>query len=411
MIGDSWADLADDELSPSDEESESSVRTDVDPMSWADVVRGFVVRQAELSQEQPIYELLQELAEAIADRKSYVQAATTGLSKEHIAEPSAPVARPALAPTTGDPIGMRAVQSILMSATQMNLSHFHTAGMDTTASSVMPSAAEAMDSAYTAINTSMKFRSSASIMYIRRCTVGASLGHFVTTVGSSLTVLPDHENIWYDALDADMHDSIIRFYVDYKKMWKHGMTLTMLAQEAFSDDCSWQVSPDFMGMIDVEISGTHMSLWLSRMEQRVCGTPRITSCSSLGDEVVTRGSDVYAVSQIPEVDKRTIVSNDVTEVESMYGIEAAASMLSRLMRQRIVSDFMTRTGTVLPFNNREGIRTKGWLTRMGFERPKDDIRQAVISGCADTAARGAQTYEAIMTGLDPFAGFALFKVQ
>ena len=37
------------------------------------------------------------------------------------------------------------------SATQMNLSHFHTAGMDTAgaASNVMPSAAEAMDSVYT----------------------------------------------------------------------------------------------------------------------------------------------------------------------------------------------------------------------------------------------------------------------
>ena len=225
-----------------------------------------------------------------------------------------------------------------------------------------------------------------------------------------------------------MHSAVLRFYIDYKKMHNHGLTLEMLAEEAFGDDCSWRVSPDFMGMIDIETSGMHMSLWLSRMEQRVCGTPNILSCDMLpsgllfasalspaervrGLEqkrtkvVATRGTDIYAVSRIPEVNKKTIVSNNVTEVEKMFGIEAAANMLSKLIGQRVVSDFMTRTGTVLPFHKRNEIMSKGLLTCMGFERPKDDIRAAVISSSKIRKTKDVQTYEAIMTGVDPFLGF------
>ena len=375
-----------------------------DGRSWAQVAAGDIAEPAEASASGIRAEApLPDIGEILS----------AGLK----AEPEDPITIKA-----GDPIGIRAVQSILMSATQMNLSHFHTAGMDTAgaASNVMPSAAEAMDSVYTKRNTSMRFETYADIKNIRRHIVGATLSSFVTTIGSSFTLLPDRENIWYEALGVHMHSAVLRFYIDYRKMHNHGLTLKMLAEEAFGDDCSWKVSPDFMGMVDIETSGMHMSLWLSRMEQRVCGTPNILSCDMLQSSrsrlstVATRGTDIYAVSRIPEVDKKTIVSNDVTEVERMFGIEAAANMLSRLIGPRVVSDFMTRTGTVLPFHKRNEIMSKGLLTCMGFERPKDDIRAAVISNSEIQRTKdihpfggawGKGTYEAIMTGVDPFLGF------
>jgi len=314
----------------------------------------------------------------------------------------------------GEPIGIRAVQSILMSATQMSLSHFHTAGMGTDGATTgaAPSAAEAMDSAYTASNTSMRFDASTDIQKVRKSIVGASLGSFVTTVGSSFTLLPEHENIWYEALGDPVPEGILRFYIDSNRMWDHGMTLRALAQRGFEDDCKWRVSPDFMGMIDVEVSGMHMSSWLSRMERLVCGTPRVLSCDVASSQpggrytAVTRGTDVLAVSRVSGVDKGTIVSNNVSEVEKAFGIEAAAGVLSELVGSHIVSDFMARTGTVLPFNKgSKEVQAKGLLTCMGFERPKDDIRRALASDDIPCTEKGMQVYESIITGIDPFTGF------
>ena len=343
----------------------------------------------------------------------------------------------------GDPVGIRSVQSILMQATQTNLSHFHTAGMVGTAVGATPTAAEAMDSLYTRYNTSMKFMMlpiegqfdpqrpsskngptlpgamGADPRYIRRMVVGAKLGSFVTTVGSSFTVLPEHENVWYDVLGVPV-GNVLRMYVNYRKMLSFGLTLRDLAQGAFGDDCPWRVSPDFMGMIDVEVSETYMSSWLSRMECNVCGTPSVLSCEVIGGTAVTRGTNVLVASRIPGVDVRTITSNNVVEVERIFGIEAAASVLNEIVESRVVSDFMTRTGTVLSFhkNNRE-IQGKGLLTSMGFERPKDDIKDAIIHRPLPRKGFGGRgknrgkdqygdniqykptVYECIMTGRDP----------
>lgn len=307
----------------------------------------------------------------------------------------------------GDPVGIREVQSILMSATQTNLSHFHTAGMGTASTGMeRPSAVDAMDSVYTPRNTSMTFLSSANIMDIRKCIVGANLRSFVITIGSSFTLLPERENVWYEVLDVRMPDNILRFYIDYKRMRDHGLTLEMLAQEALGSDCEWRVSPDFMGMIDIPVTDMHMSSWLSRMECNVCGTPTVLSCDIVGPRVVTRGTNMLAVSRVPNVDKRTIVSNNVTEVERALGIEAAAGELSKLVGIT-VSDFMTRTGTVLPFNKRsKEVQAKGLLTSMGFERPKDDIINALLD---DRGTSRPQVYESIMAGIDPFPGFTVVQ--
>ena len=285
----------------------------------------------------------------------------------------------------GDPVGIRAIQSILMSATQMSLSHFHTAGMDTVATN-QPSAAEAMNSIYT--NTGMTFQSTDDVYAIRKQIVGARLSSFVTTVGGNFTVLPDHENVWYEVLGRPMYEgNVLRIYIDYNKMRNHGLTLSDLACQTFGNDIAYNVSPDFMGMIDVEVPNAHLSQWLSRMNNQVCGTRKIRSCNKVENRVTTRGTDVLAVSRVHGVNKRTVTSNDVSEVEKYFGVEAAAAVLSELTGSHVVSDFMTRTGQVLSFlKNSAEVRSKGLLTSMGFERPKEDIKK-MISGASNVAKR------------------------
>jgi hypothetical protein len=308
-----------------------------------------------------------------------------------------------------------AIQSILMSATQMNLSHFHTAGMDGAdirgCSASAPTAAEAMNASYA--NVSMTFESDEDVRSLRKHLVGANLKSFVVTVGGSFTVLPDHENVWYEtrararcaARGRQMSDGIvIRFYIDYIKMMNHGLTLADLAKESFGDDVVTNVSPDFMGMIDVEVPNEHLSQWLSRMGHRVCGTPNVKSCDRLDNtKAVTVGTDVMAVSRIDSVRGDTITSNNAAEVEHRYGIEAAAGIMRELTGSAVVSDFMTRTGRLLPFTKTSAeVRNKGLLSSMGFERPKEDIKKA-ISGRADFGT--TSVYESIITGSSPASIF------
>ena len=297
----------------------------------------------------------------------------------------------------GDPVGLHAVQSILMSATQKSLSHFHTAGMKTTVSArLTPTPAEAMNAEYSN-NTSMTFQSSDDVYDLRKQLVGAKISSFMINVGSSLTGLDDRENVWYEAAGTKMYDgTVLRIYVDYNKMRDHGLTLESMAHAAFGSGTN--TSPDFMGIIDVNVPDDYISQWLAKTDNLVCGTLRIRSCDKMIDDVITEGTDILAVSRIRNV--KNITSNNVLEVESHFGIEAAAAVLETLTGSHVVSDFMARTGKILSFvKSSVEVRQKGMLTSMGFEKPKEDIKKK----CAPTTS----VYESIMTGVDPTEMFSV----
>lgn len=302
-----------------------------------------------------------------------------------------------------DPIGIRSVQGILMNATQKRLSHFHTAGMDTNAeTSLRPSAADAMDSLYTRHNTSMRYKGGKQTNL-----VGKKLADFIVNIGSSITELPERENIWYEVLGEEMQGNVLRIYVDFAKLREHRVTLREIAKKCFGDDHDWKVSPDFMGMIDINI-GNSIALvapCLSTVDTLVCGTPDILSCKEEGDYTVTQGTDILTACRVPGVDKSSIVSNNVKEVQRLYGIEAAASVLEDLLESNIVSDFMTRTGNVLPFGKTIEVCRKGITTSMGFERPKSDIK-SYITGKINYG-NYTSLYERMMMGLDPRVQFSL----
>lgn len=305
----------------------------------------------------------------------------------------------------GDPIGIREVHMIIMPATQMNLSHFHTAGMDHTHANITsPSVEDAMVSKYSRNNTGMKF----DVLHdtdeykLRGQLVGKTLGDFVTGVGSNFTKLPDRENIWYEALGEPFTDAaMIRLYVNVVAMRHHGFSLKDLAEAAFGSDCTWRTSPDFMGMIDIEFTGTYLAPWLSRMSSEVGGVHDILSLVvQNGKSVVTAGSDILAVANTSGVRKETIWSNNVKDVYLHFGVEAAACVLRRLT-SRIISDFMTRTGAVVPYTKHSvEVRRKGLLTSMGFERPKEDIKYELTSERRFPSGDKC-VYTEIMTGQNP----------
>ena len=310
----------------------------------------------------------------------------------------------------GEYVGIRAVHSILMSATQMNLSHFHTAGMHSSlpSSRPVPSPAEALNDVY--VNTSMTFESSDNVHTLRKHIVGANLSSFVKSVKGSFTWLPDQENVWYEVLQQPMYDgNIIRLYIQFEKMRNHGLTLRDLADTSFGTDVVTHVSPDFMGMIDIEVPNDHLSQWLSRMGTPVCGTPKVKSCEKVGKTAVTYGTNVLTLSKVSTVNSKTITSNDVNEVLMLYGIEAAAAVLYDLTKSPVVSDFMARTGRVLYFTkNSLEVARKGLLTSMGFERPKNDIKDALIRPHMYNSHRPS-VKESIITGTRAACDFEIYQ--
>lgn len=388
-----WADIVDDE----DEDNGPEAAVVVPARSWAAVVDS---KAAAASSSSEAVVVSSSSAAVVEPARSW--AAVVGKPADVVVSSSADVSSSSAVNDDvrfGDPVGLHAVQSILMSATQKSLSHFHTAGMKTTVSArLTPTPAEAMNAEYSN-NTSMTFQSSDDVYDLRKQLVGAKISSFMINVGSSLTGLNDIENVWYEAAGTKMYDgTVLRIYVDYNKMRDHGLTLESMAHAAFGSGTN--TSPDFMGIIDVNVPDDYISQWLAKTNNLVCGTLRIRSCDKMIDNVtvITEGTDILAVSRIRNV--KNITSNNVLEVELHFGIEAAAAVLETLTGSHVVSDFMARTGKILSFvKSSVEVRQKGMLTSMGFEKPKEDIKKK----CAPTTS----VYESIMTGVDPTEMFCV----
>lgn len=300
----------------------------------------------------------------------------------------------------GDPIGIKSVQYILMSQTQMSLSHFHTAGMSSLGFEICPSIADTMNNRYNKNNTSMKFEISGDIINLRNQLVGIQFKDLVRNIRSNIIGLPERENIWYTILNKSIENNqILRFYLDYKKLQYYNLTLQQVASIVFKGDCVWNVSPDFMGMIDIILPSAYLDTWLVRLTCNICGSENILSVNYTENKIVTVGSHIPTVSKLKYIKKNTIFTNNITEVEKYYGIEAAQSVLEKIVKSSTVSNFMTRTGIVQPFaKSSSEIHNKGLLFAMGFERPKDDIRRALKQ---PTFYTGRSVYTDIITGNDP----------
>jgi len=125
--------------------------------------------------------------------------------------------------------------------------------------------------------------------------------------------------------------------------------------------------------------------------------------SSTDNKIVTIGSDIPIVSKLSFIKMDTVFSNNVKEVEKYFGIEAAQYVLNTLLNSSIISNFMTRTGIVQPFNkSSHEVYHKGLLFAMGLERPKDDIKRNLKNPDIYT---GKSVYTDIMNGDDPEYNF------
>jgi hypothetical protein len=238
--------------------------------------------------------------------------------------------------------------------------------------------------------------------------------------GRALGATGMEQCVWYSVkgITLDAGDSILRFNISYKKLIEFDLTLQELAQKCFGDSVKWFVSPDFLGMIDLHIPRkSSKAPWISKLETTVCGSNNITAIyfhplrekngnDATGDvNVSTVGSDILAASLSKFITPGSLRSNNVRDIETKYGVEAAAMALKEIIDKDpagIIADFMTRNGMVCSFSKSSvEVRRKGILTSIGYERPREDITRSVTLDENEQWDEHPSIYSDIMIGTDP----------
>ena len=114
--------------------------------------------------------------------------------------------------------------------------------------------------------------------------------------------------------------------------------------------------------------------------------------------ILTEGSNLKEVLQIPEVDHRRVYTNNIHEIASVLGIEAARMAIMQELQHvleeqgldvdvrhlMIVADMMTLNGTVKQIGRHGVVRLKGSpLARAAFEISVQTLLDAAVKGEVD----------------------------
>ena len=322
----------------------------------------------------------------------------------------------------GDQIGIRLAHHALAQATQSSLSAFHNAGLGESVTRTSPSLQQIMDGAIYNTNTSMIIR-----MRQERNMVQRNIRYYVDSITNSFVDKQlEREDFWYNigrqlglipVYERGPKSVVFRFYINYIKMAKDNVTLRQLCDVAFGAYVTC-CSPDFMGVIDVHIGDdTNMSGIMEVLDVNI-GIDGILQCHRDRSNVdpssiptfVTVGSNLACVLSINGVDTTETISNNVYDVEKNLGVDAAREVLyDEIMSKSgnaetaaLLADFMTYRGYVSTFKKDNPVlKGRGFLSSIAFERPKNDIKNAIRNKLVDHTD---SVYSQIITGVLPSVG-------
>jgi DNA-directed RNA polymerase subunit A" len=317
----------------------------------------------------------------------------------------------------GDQIGIRLAHHALAKATQSSLSAFHNAGLGSDVVTRMsPSLQQIMDGAIYQSNTSMIIRMGSEKAMTQR-----NIRYYVDSITNSFVDKSlEIEDFWYDIgrefgmiplYEKGPRSVVFRFYMNYIRMAKDHVTLQYLCDKAFGSYVTCH-SPDFMGIVDVHLGDdTHMSGVMEVLDTNV-GVDGILECHAVGSDgtFVTVGSNLAHVLSIPDVDVTETISNNVYDVEKNLGVDAAREVLYEEILSKaenaetaaMLADFMTYRGYVSSFKKDNPVlKDRGFLSSIAFERPKNDIKNAIRNKLVDHTE---SVYSQIITGTLPGVG-------
>jgi hypothetical protein len=203
--------------------------------------------------------------------------------------------------------------------------------------------------------------------------IGVCLKDFVVCFTRG-TAGSEAEDIWYEFIEVEKPKDFIRIYLDPRKFIPLGYTLEEIAEKVYPDRL-YNVSPDFMGIIDVVTSpGADITNVIHGFGTRLNGSFLIKDARIIDNKLYTIGSDLATIFKVDKIVHDTITSNSILDVEKVFGIAAARELITRLIDNKIVASFMTRSGKVLPFKKDNLLLyRRGFISSMSFERVRGSL--------------------------------------
>lgn len=351
----------------------------------------------------------------------------------------------------GESVGIVTAQSIGERQTQMTLDTFHSAGAALkTVIAGVPRFSELMSATRnpkvvtTTVYPVNKYNSVSELRTDIGCTLQTvALGDLLNdTVIDEDAELPQ----WYCAYEAmygteyKRHSHCLTLMFDVEKLFVQKIDLEKIAEKIESqyDDLACVFSPTMIGRIDVYVDVTNVGESNAReymlnvvsaqlMALVVSGVSGITEVyyeKKDGEWIVeTRGTNLLKLFNNPLVDATRTVSNEMWEIVSVLGIEAAREFLINEFGECISSDgtyinkchtqllvdVMTHGGSIMSVSRYGHGKSKcGPLAKASFEKSLDNFLKA---GVTSEVERTTSVSGSIMLGKIASCGTGVFDIH
>jgi DNA-directed RNA polymerase beta' subunit len=313
----------------------------------------------------------------------------------------------------GDRVGLKAIQSIMQTATQSNLSFFHKAG--TMSKSLSPSVQQLLDLSksptcrmFIKLNKPL---SSKNIRYLR----------VIKIVESFSITQPGEEEFWIQLgvamnlfeLNRDFPYQLdIQF--DVKQLIDRNIRLVDIVNKISTVTSIYNKiivhSPNILGIIRIYCD-EHQSM-IKIINKLHLGIEGIHD-AVFHDEstVVTNGSNLDEILRLSEVDINNTYTNHLLQMEERFGIEAAREILydeivlknNNKQYAGIIADYMCVSGALKPFS-KDNTMIRNPILSMGYEEASSDLKKMHANTIVDPLRN---SYSRMALGLPLDQGFEI----
>ncbi len=242
--------------------------------------------------------------------------------------------------TVGEPVGVVAAQSFGEPSTQMVLRSFHSAGMSSVVTTTgLPRIIEIIDArkrlSFPVMNIRLEKGSEKNYEKakdVKRRVEGVKLGSLMSSFEENLkagtmAVHLDREQLQANSLTIKNITDRIKAKFDGLETSSEGDTLTV-KHKGKRDIRS--VRTAFVRVRNLTVSGIEG-----------IGKAVIQQDDNGNFYIVTAGSNLAGVMEVPGVNKNRIYSNDIFEVQDVYGIEAARNLIAHELSKTISDEGFT----------------------------------------------------------------------